>query len=86
VHQEIEFEFGQTDNQGKGDELENFWVVDAAIGYRLPKRYGLVSVEIKNLFNEDFQFQSSFDPDLEPRSSLFEPERAIFATLNLWFY
>jgi outer membrane receptor protein involved in Fe transport len=64
VHQEIEFEFGQTDNQGKGDELENFWVVDAAIGYRLPKRYGLVSVEIKNLFNEDFQFQSSFDPDL----------------------
>jgi tetratricopeptide (TPR) repeat protein len=35
---------------------DNFWVFDAAIGYRLPKRYGLITFEVKNLFNESFRF------------------------------
>jgi tetratricopeptide (TPR) repeat protein len=37
---------------------EHFWVVDASISYRLPNRYGLLSIEGRNLFDEQFQFQS----------------------------
>ena len=79
VHQELAF-------PGENDDEESFWVADAAVGYRLPKRYGLLSLETQNIFNQNFRFQSSFDPDIEPRASLFEPERAVFARVSLWFY
>jgi outer membrane receptor for ferrienterochelin and colicin len=28
-----------------------------ALGYRFPKRWGLLSVEVRNLFDQDFQYQ-----------------------------
>ena len=40
-----------------------FWMTDAAIGYRLPRRLGIVSVEAKNLFNERFRYQET-DPGI----------------------
>jgi outer membrane receptor protein involved in Fe transport len=39
----------------------SFWVVDAAVGYRLPKRFGRLMVEVRNLFDETFRFQDT-DP------------------------
>ena len=41
--------FSLTPNQ------DTFFVVDTSIGYRLPKRYGLISVEAKNLFDKNFR-------------------------------
>jgi len=38
-----------------------FWVVDAAVGYRIPRRYGRLLFEVKNLGDEAFDFQ-----DLDP--------------------
>ena len=38
------------------DDSDNFWVFDAALGYRLPKRFGIISVEAKNLFNAGFNY------------------------------
>ena len=35
---------------------DQFWLVDAAINYRLPKRYGFVTVGAKNLFDEEFDY------------------------------
>src|SRR5262249_33779211 len=35
---------------------DDFWTVDAAINYRLPKRYGLITVGATNLFDHKFQF------------------------------
>lgn len=35
---------------------DRFWVCDASVGYRLPKRYGMIVFEVKNLFNESIQF------------------------------
>ncbi len=35
---------------------DQFWLVDATIGYRLPKRYGLVTVGVTNLFDEEFDY------------------------------
>ncbi len=37
-------------------DSDDFTVVDAVIGYRLPKRRGLVSLEVRNLFDSDFKF------------------------------
>jgi tetratricopeptide (TPR) repeat protein len=59
-------------------EDDDFWIVDTTLGYRLPKRYGLVSVGVKNLFDESFKFQ-----DTNRRSPTFYPERLVFGRLTL---
>jgi tetratricopeptide (TPR) repeat protein len=52
------FEHGQDD----------FWLVDAAINYRLPKRYGFISVGATNLFNKNFLYQETdiHNPSIHP--------------------
>lgn len=59
---------------------ETFWTVDAAISYRLPQRYGFVTIGATNLFDENFRF---FDRDgINP---IIQPTRAIFAKITLAF-
>ena len=38
------------------DGADQFWLVDAAISYRLPKRYGFVTLGVKNIFDEEFDY------------------------------
>lgn len=64
VDQEAEFDLIPDFPEKRGQD--RFWVADASIGYRLPNRYGIVSINIKNVLDEQFQFQQSFDPGLEP--------------------
>lgn len=71
-----------------GDE---FVLIDAAIGYRLPKRYGIFNIGVKNLLNNGFKFQG-FDgriPTIQGQgpgqSPPFLPERTIFAQFTLAF-
>ncbi len=59
---------------------DQFWIVDAAVGYRLPKRYGIVSLEAKNLFDEGFQFQ-----DTDPSNPEIIPDRAVLAKITMAF-
>jgi tetratricopeptide (TPR) repeat protein len=59
---------------------DRFWVVDAAVGYRLPKRWGLITLEMRNLFDEKFKFQ-----DTDPANPVIQPGRLIFARLTLAF-
>ena len=61
-----------------------FWTFDSSIGYRLPKKYGLISVEVRNVFDNNFFYQSAFDAG-GPQLSPFVPEREIFIKLNLSF-
>ncbi|MEA3278298.1 MAG: FecR domain-containing protein [Pseudomonadota bacterium] len=63
------------------DDGDSFWLVDAALVYRLPKRYGFLSLEAKNLLNEEFRFQ---EPD--PNVPTLYPDRLLLAKLNLYFY
>jgi tetratricopeptide (TPR) repeat protein len=63
-----------TFNEGSDD----FWVVDASVGYRLPKRYGIFTVEAKNLFNESFKYQET-----DPVSPTLQPERTVFFKITL---
>jgi len=36
---------------------DNFLVLDAAIGYRLPNRHAIISLEARNLLGEDFIYR-----------------------------
>lgn len=56
----------------------DFWTLDAFINYRLPKRYGFISVGATNLFNEKFKF---FEVDFDnPR---IIPKRQFLARITL---
>ncbi|MCI0563859.1 MAG: TonB-dependent receptor, partial [Nitrososphaera sp.] len=81
IDQKVEFPnaIGTTD---EGDD--QFWILDASMGYRLPNRWGIVSVDVRNLLDQDFQFQ---DTDLagEPRLPLFQPEQSVFVKATLSF-
>jgi len=57
---------------------DEFWLVDAAIRYRFPKRYGFFTVGVSNLSDEDFEH---WDADIDnPR---FQPDRYFFASITL---
>jgi outer membrane receptor protein involved in Fe transport len=57
---------------------DDFWVVDASINYRLPKRYGFITVGATNLFDEEFKH---FDTDVDnPR---IQPDRFLFIRATL---
>ena len=52
---------------------DDFVLVDAAIHYRLPQRYGLITVGVKNLFDEQFKY---FNTDI--KSLTLQPDRTFF--------
>ncbi|MGI8515090.1 MAG: tetratricopeptide repeat protein, partial [Acidimicrobiia bacterium] len=57
---------------------DNFWPVDAGLSYRLPKRYGFITVGASNLFDEEFNF---FDTDVNnPR---IHSGRMVFGRVTL---
>ena len=59
---------------------DRFWVVDAFVGYRLPNRRGLLSLNADNLLDEDFRFQ-----DIDPTNPSLFPERLISLRFTLAF-
>jgi len=59
---------------------DDFWVVDLGLGYRLPHRFGMLSIEAKNLFDEDFKFQ-----DTDPAKPTIAPERLVVGRVTLVF-
>jgi hypothetical protein len=59
---------------------DNFGIVDAALNYRLPRRYGFITIGATNLTNQKFKF---FDTDTNnPR---IQPKRTFFLKLTLAF-
>lgn len=66
---------------------DTFFLVDAAVGYRFPNRFGLASLEVRNVFDSGFKYQDdSFRESREaPTISRFIPERTILGYLTLYF-
>ena len=65
-----------TDEFASGED--SFWIVDAAINYRLPKRYGLLTFGVANLFDKSFEY---FDTDMKnPR---LQPDRRLFGKVSI---
>jgi outer membrane receptor protein involved in Fe transport len=71
---------GEFDATPTFEGKDRFWVVDGSIGYRLPGRYGLISLVAKNLFDRRFRFQ-----DTDPSRPLLQSERSVFLRLTLAF-
>lgn len=71
--------------QASGDD--QFVVVDASIGYRLPKRRGVVSFAVKNLFDTDFKYQDNSYREFrdEPSIGPYFPQRTFMGRIALSF-
>ena len=54
----------------------DFWIGDVAVGYRLPKRWGSVALDVLNLADREFDFyRSSLEEDVVPA-------RTVLLTVN----
>lgn len=81
VNQEV----NRSDFTGQPEGSGDFFVVDAAVGYRLPKRFGIVSLSVTNLFDNKFKYQDdSFrEFDAQPSIGPYIPDRQVFARVTL---
>lgn len=68
-----------------GSFNSDFYLVDAAIGYRFPKQYGLISLEAKNIFDNNFIYRDRQYQLNEQHSPDFFPERTLFSRITLNF-
>ena len=59
---------------------DRFWVFDASVGYRLPNRRGMLSLNVANLLNQKFHFQ-----DTDPENPSFMPERLVSLRVTVAF-
>jgi outer membrane receptor protein involved in Fe transport len=82
----------QTFEVSRNEEDDTFFVVDAFVGYRIPRRAGVISLEATNLLDSGFNFQddnfrtSAATSELgNVRAPMYVPERAVFARLTLSF-
>ena len=71
----------------QGQSQDRFFLVDAMLGYRFPKRFGLVSLGIKNLFGTRLRFQDDSFREFrdEPATGPYFPKRVISARITLNF-
>ena len=63
-----------------------FWLVDGSVGYRLPRRRGIISVGVHNLTDRQFRM-NEVDPQFHDQNQLapLQPRRFVFAKLTLSF-
>jgi outer membrane receptor protein involved in Fe transport len=59
---------------------DRFWVVDASVSYRLPKRRGFLTLEVRNLLDDRFRFNETDTPQ-----PTIAPERVVLFKLTLAF-
>ena len=61
----------------------HFWILDASIGYRLPKRWGILSFGVKNLLDEQFSFEDVNTTTNDPVANQFQPDRMLYGQITL---
>ena len=67
-------------------QSENFSLVNAGLGYRFPKRWGMVALQANNLLDKKFHYQdNSFRSADQSINPLYIPERTIFGRLVINF-
>lgn len=57
---------------------DQFWLLDAGVSYRLPNRYGFVSVGATNLTDEDFRFY-----EVDFNNATIQPTRSLIFRITL---
>ena len=66
-------------------DSDQFTLVDVAVGYRLPKRYGIFTLGARNLFDKNFNYQGLGFRTLAEENPRFLPERTVTGRLTLSF-
>jgi Tfp pilus assembly protein PilF len=61
------------------EQSSDFWLADATVSYRLPKRRGLVAFGATNLFDKQFAYQQ-----VDTANTEFQPARMIFGRVTLF--
>jgi tetratricopeptide (TPR) repeat protein len=82
VRSEIQKLFGSSDGQ------DNFVVVDATLGWRFPKRFGIATLTAYNLFDQKFFYQDDNFRDFRdepPSTGPYIPERRVLGRVTLYF-
>ncbi len=82
INQRAVFDFFKEDSGH-----DQFWLVDAAIGYRFPKRMGIFTIGAKNLFDKQFGFEGynfSTASKIGFKNTI-QPERILYARLLISF-
>jgi len=67
------------------EKNQKFFLVDALLGYRLPNRRGIISLDAKNIFDQSFLFRNIHFQTAEPINPMYLPTRTIFTRLTLNF-
>jgi hypothetical protein len=64
---------------------DRFYSVDVGLGYRLPRRMGLLSLQFRNLLDEEFDYQDDSFRTFqdEPSGSPYVPSRQLLGTFTL---
>lgn len=77
VHQVGDFpKDGSCCESGRSD----FWLVDTALQYRLPKRFGFVTVGASNLLDRHFKYK-----EIDFNNPTIQPRRTVFGKITLAF-
>ena len=78
VHQKGEFERQAFITGAFESGSDDFWLFDAAISYRLPNRYGFITVGVKNIFDKEFQYAET-----DFNNATIQPDRFFFCKVTL---
>jgi tetratricopeptide (TPR) repeat protein len=73
---------------GLPDGQDHFSVVDATLGWRFPKRFGIATLTAYNLLNEKFFYQDDSFRDFRdepPSTGPYVPERRVVGRVTLYF-
>lgn len=71
-------EFQNKNDSSFSSGSDTFWVVDTAVSYRLPQRYGFVSVGATNLFDKKFDYA-----DTDVNNPRIQPGRSVYCRVTL---
>ena len=69
----------------ENEGTENFFLLDAVLGYRFPNRAGIFSIEANNILDQNFLFRNINFFTSEPINPRFVPTRTIFARMTINF-
>lgn len=66
-------------------ERDRSLLMNMMVGFRLPKRIGLITFEVKNLFDRNFRYQDTNFLRAEPVYPEFIPDRTVLARATIQF-
>ena len=83
VRQDLERSENNVTGYGEGES--NFTLVDAQIGYRLPRRFGIVTLQASNIFDQGFDYQDDSYRESQDSPSIgpYIPQRQVMLYLTM---